>query len=81
MLSSLPKFFESLKYVTLYDKEGIINLDEAQTALKSKEFSKVKDFKVDDGCEGLCVSRRGSGHGGMFKSRRIDNSRLKCFIC
>ena len=49
--------------------------------MKSKEFSKSKDLKIEDSGEGLNVSRGGGEHKGMSKSKRSDKSKLKCFNC
>ena len=47
--------------------------------MKSKEFSKSKDLKIEDSGEGLNVSRGGGERKGMSKSKRSDNSKVKCF--
>ena len=81
LLSSLPRSFEHFKDALLYGKEGTITLDEVQTAVKSKEFSKSKDLKIEDSGEGLNVSRGGGERKGMSKSKRSDKSKVKCFNC
>ena len=81
LLSSLPRSFEHFKDALLYGKEGTITLDEVQTAVKSKEFSKSKDLKIEDNGEDLNVSRGGGGRKGMSKSKRSDKSKIKCFNC
>lgn len=40
LLSSLHKHFELFKDALLYGKEGTITLDEVQTTVRSKEFSR-----------------------------------------
>lgn len=55
LLSSLPRSFEHFKDVLFYGKEGTITLDEVQTIVRSKEFSKVKDLKIYDSGEDLSV--------------------------
>src|SRR3954469_1665699 len=64
LLSSLPRSFENLKDALLYSKEGTITLDEVQTTVKSKEFSKSKDLKIEDSGQGLNVSRGGGERKG-----------------
>ncbi|XP_058747135.1 uncharacterized protein LOC131620136 [Vicia villosa] len=59
LLSSLPRSFEHFKDALLYGNEDTIILDEVQTVMKSKEFSKLKDLKIEDSGEGLNVSRGG----------------------
>jgi hypothetical protein len=48
LLSSLPKSLENLKDALLYGKEGTITLDEVQSALRTKEMTKMRDLKIDD---------------------------------
>src|SRR3954465_923163 len=81
LLSLLPRSFEHFKDALLYGKEGTITLDEVQTAVKSKEFSKLKDLKIEDSDEGLNVSRGGVALKGMSKSKRSDKSKIKYFNC
>jgi len=58
-------------------------------ALRTKELTKFKDLKVDEGGEGLNVARGRSGHRrkGKGKSRSksksngFDKSKLQCFLC
>lgn len=49
--------------------------------MASKEFSNVRDFKIDNNGEGSSVSRGGSENIGMYKSKRFDNSKVKRFTC
>ena len=59
LLNSLPRSFEHFKYAIFYGKESTITLDKVHTTIRFKEFSKVKDLKIDDNDKGLSVSRRG----------------------
>lgn len=47
----------------------------------SKKYSKFKYVKNDNSYEGLSVLRGESELKGMSKSRRFDESRVKCFSC
>lgn len=78
-LSSLCRSFENFKDSIIYGKEGTITLDEIQMTMSSIYFSKIKHLKIDDKCEDLSVSKRGSEHGGMSKLKRFDKSKIKCF--
>ncbi|WJX32957.1 hypothetical protein P8452_21220 [Trifolium repens] len=88
LLCVLPKSYENLKDALLYDKEGTITLDEVQSALRTKELTKFKDLKVDDGVEGLNVARSRSENGGKGKGNHGSKSRpgdgggkFKCYYC
>lgn len=89
LLCSLPKSFEHFKDTILYGKEGTTTLEEVQSALRTKELTKFKDLKIDDGGEGLNVTRgrseqRGKGKGksrSKSKSKGFDKSKYKCFLC
>ena len=81
LLSLLPRFFDHFKDALLYDKECTITFNEVQTAVKSKEFSKSKDLKIEDSGEGLNVSRGEGERKGMSKPKRFDKSKVKCFNC
>lgn len=56
-LSSLPRSFDQFKVALLYGKKVTITFDEVQTVVRSKKNSKMKDLKIDDGGEGLSVSK------------------------
>jgi len=43
LLCALPRSFESFKNTMLYGKEGTVNLEEVQAALRTKELTKSKD--------------------------------------
>ena len=89
LLCSLPKFFEHFKDAILYGKEGTTTLEEVRADLRTKELTKFKDLKVDDGGEGLNVSRgrnehRGKGKGksrSKSRSKGFEKSKYKCFLC
>jgi len=70
LLCSLPKSFENFKDTILYGKEGTTTLEEVQSALRTKELTKFKDLKVDEGGEGLNVARGRSEHRGKGKGSR-----------
>ncbi|CAJ2657089.1 unnamed protein product [Trifolium pratense] len=57
LLCALPKSLENLKDALLYSKEGIITLNEVQSALRTKVLTKLRDLRVDDSAEGLNVTR------------------------
>ncbi|KAK2441188.1 alpha carbonic anhydrase [Trifolium repens] len=80
LLCALPKSYEHLKDALLYGKECIITLDEVQSALRTKELTKFKDLKVDDGAEGLNVERGRSENGGKGKEGD-GGSKFKCYFC
>ncbi|KAK2458378.1 alpha carbonic anhydrase [Trifolium repens] len=89
LLCALPKSYEHLKDALLYGKEGTITLDEVQSALRTKELTKFKDLKVDDGAEGLSVVKGRSENGGKGKWKNGSKSRpkgdggskFKCYYC
>lgn len=81
LFRSLTRSFEHFKDVILYDKEGHIASDEVQLAVRYNEFSKVCDLMIDDSGEGLSISRWGSEHRRMPKSKSFDNSKVKWFTC
>ena len=89
LLCVLPKSYENLKDALLYGKEGTITLDEVQSALRTKELTKFKDLKVDDGAEGLNVARGRSENGDKEKGNHGCKSRpkgdgggkIKCYYC
>ncbi|PNX58580.1 acylamino-acid-releasing enzyme [Trifolium pratense] len=65
-------------------------MDEVQSALRTKELTKLRDLRVDDGVEGLNVARgrsenEGKGKGSKygFKSRPKGDGggKFKCFHC
>jgi len=84
LLCSLPKSFEHFKDTILYGKEGTTTLEEVQSALRTKELTKFKDLKVDEGGEGLNVARGRSEHRGKGKgklrSKGFDKSKYRCFL-
>lgn len=75
----MVKIVYHFKDVFIYGKDCIITLNGVQAIVRSKEFSKVKDLKIDDSGEDLSVSREGIEHREMSKSKRFDKSRVKCF--
>jgi len=89
LLCSLPKSFEHFKDIILYGKEGTTTLEEVQAAFRTKELTKFKDLKVDEGGEGLNVARGRNEHRGKGKrksrsnsrSKDFDKSKYKCFLC
>jgi len=89
LLWSLPKSFEHFKDTILYGKEGTTTFEEVQSVLRTKELTKFKDLKVDEGGEGLNVARGRNGHRGKGKgksrsksrSKGFDKSKYKCFLC
>ncbi|PNX58936.1 hypothetical protein L195_g059436 [Trifolium pratense] len=65
-------------------------MDEVQSALRTKELTKLRDLRVVDSAEGLNVTRdrsenegRGNGKKNGSKSRpKGDNGgRFRCFHC
>lgn len=70
LLSLLPRSFKHFKYTLLYGIEGTITLDELQTTIRSKELSKLKDFKLNDNGECLTVSRERSENKENHKRKR-----------
>jgi len=89
LLCSLSTSFEHFKDTTLYGKEDTTILEEVQVASRTKELTKFKDLKVDEGGECLNVARGRSGHRGKgkgksrskSKSNGFDKSKLQCFLC
>jgi len=82
LLCALPKSFESLKDIMLYDKEDTVTLEEVQAALRTKELIKSKDLRIHENGEGLSVSRGNGGGGGRGNRRKSGNkSKSKCFNC
>lgn len=88
-MSSLPKYFEKLKYSLLYGKENIITLSKVQCAIRTKKLAKLKDFQVKDNGEDLKMSRgvserRGNQYGNESwsnsKSKEFDKLKYKYFI-
>lgn len=72
LLSSLLGSFDHFQDALLYSKKYTVTLREVQMTERSKEFSTVKDLKIDDSSESLSVSRGGSVRRGMLKSKRLD---------
>ncbi|MCI38644.1 receptor-like protein kinase, partial [Trifolium medium] len=64
------KSLENFKDALLYCKEGTITLDEVQSALRTKELTKLRDLKVDDSEEGLNVARGRSENKGKGKGKK-----------
>src|SRR6266487_1786554 len=90
LLCVLPKFLENLKDSLLYGKEGTITLDEVQSALRTKELTKLRDLRVDDSGEGLSVARGGTENGGRWKGKKNwsksratgeGGGKFKCHYC
>ncbi|KAK2448483.1 hypothetical protein QL285_007742 [Trifolium repens] len=73
LLCTLPKSYESFKDTMLYGRERPITLEEVQSALQTKELTKFKDLKVEDGADALNVScGRDGGKGGKARSNGGD---------
>src|SRR6266487_4293381 len=70
LLCALSKSLENLKDALLYGKEGTITLDEVESALRTKELTKLIDLRVDDSGEGLSVARGGSENDGRWKGKK-----------
>ena len=82
LLCALPRSIESFKDTILYGKEGIVTLEEVQTALRTKELTKSKDLRADENSEGLGVSRgNGGGRGNREISKSGNKDKYKCFKC
>ena len=90
LLCALPKSFENLKDALLYGKEGTITLDEVQSALRTKEMTKMRDLRIDDSGEGLNVTRgksenkskgKGKKHRSKSRSKGDGGGKLKCYHC
>ncbi|GAU47272.1 hypothetical protein TSUD_280950 [Trifolium subterraneum] len=90
LLCALPKSLENLKDALLYCKEGTITLDEVQSALRTKELTKLRDLRVDDSGEGLSVARGGSENDRRWKGKKNwskyretcdGGGKFKCHYC
>ncbi|KAK2367568.1 alpha carbonic anhydrase [Trifolium repens] len=80
LLCTLPKSYESFKDTMLYGKETPVTLEEVQSALRTKELTKFKDLKVEDGANALNVSGgKGGSRGKKAKSKVGD--KWTCFHC
>ncbi|KAK2421738.1 alpha carbonic anhydrase [Trifolium repens] len=80
LLCILPKSYESFKDTMLYGKETPVTLEEVQSALRTKELTKFKDLKVEDGANALNVSGgKGGSRGKKVKSKVGD--KWTCFHC
>ena len=79
LLCSLPKSFEHFKDTILYGKEGTTTLEEVQSALRTKELTRFKDLKVDEGGEGLNVARGRSEHRGKGNGKSDKCSKITYF--
>lgn len=55
LLISLPLSFEKFKDTLICGKEGYIFFGGIQTGVRSNQFSKMKDLKIEDISEGLSV--------------------------
>jgi len=64
LFCALSRSFESFKDTMLHGKEGTVNLEEVQAALRTKKLTKSKDLRADENVEGLSVSRGNDGGGG-----------------
>ncbi|MCI42024.1 hypothetical protein A2U01_0063259, partial [Trifolium medium] len=63
-------------------KEGTITLDKVQSALRTKELTKLRDLKVNDSAEGLNVARGRSENEGKGKGKKHrSKSRPKGALC
>jgi len=80
LLCALPRSFESFKNTMLYGKEGTVNLEEVQAALRTRELTKSKDLKNDENSEGLSVSRGNGGDRGN-REKSGNKSKFKRFNC
>lgn len=58
LLCALPISFDSFKDIMLYGKDVITTLDEAQTALRTKELTESNNSRVNDSREGLSNVKR-----------------------
>jgi hypothetical protein len=90
LLCAFPKSLENLKDALLFGKEGTVTLDEVQSALRTKELTKLRNLKVDDSGEGLNVARgrsenegKGKGKKNWSKSRPNGDGggKFKCHYC
>ncbi|PNX90687.1 cytochrome p450, partial [Trifolium pratense] len=84
----LPKSLENLKDTLLYGKEGTITLDEVQSALRTKDMTKMRDLKIDGSGEGLNVARgrserKGKGkekkHRSKSRAKGENGGKFKCY--
>ncbi|KAK2423952.1 alpha carbonic anhydrase [Trifolium repens] len=80
LLCTLPKSYESFKDTMLYGKETPVTLEEVQSALRTKELTKFKDLKVEDGANALNVSGGKGGSRGK-KARAKGSDKWSCFHC
>ncbi|KAK2437928.1 alpha carbonic anhydrase [Trifolium repens] len=80
LLCTLPKSYVSFKDTMLYDKESVVTLEEVQSALRTKELTKFKDLKVENGVDGLNVSGGKGGSRGM-RARAKVGDKWSCFHC
>ena len=80
LLCTLPKSYESFKDTMLYGKEVAVTLEEVQSALRTKELTKFKDLKVEDGANALNVSGGKGGSRGK-KARAKGSDKWTCFHC
>ncbi|KAK2408720.1 hypothetical protein QL285_044210 [Trifolium repens] len=82
LLCTLPKSNESFKDSMLYCKETAVTLEEVQTALRTKELTKFKDLKVEDGVDALNVSsRKGGSRGRRARAKAKGGDKWSCFHC
>ncbi|KAK2458211.1 alpha carbonic anhydrase [Trifolium repens] len=80
LLCTLPKSYESFKDTMLYGKDTPVTLEEVQSALRTKELTKFKDLKVEDGSNALNVSGgKGGSRGKKAKVKSVD--KWTCFHC
>jgi len=78
LLCGLPRPFNNFKGASLYEKHGIITLDEVQSILRTKKLTKFKDLKVENSEKVFNVSGgRGEGKGKWVKSKSIGGDKLK----
>ncbi|CAJ2666798.1 unnamed protein product [Trifolium pratense] len=68
LLCTLPKSYESFKDTMLYGRENPVTLEEVQSALRSKELTKLNNLKVENGMDALNVSSGRGGGGGRGSS-------------
>ncbi|KAK2436724.1 inorganic pyrophosphatase TTM2 [Trifolium repens] len=64
----------------LYGKEIAVTLKEVQSALRTKELTKFKDLKVEDGMDALNVSGGKDGSRGR-RARAKGGDKWSCFHC
>ncbi|KAK2410739.1 alpha carbonic anhydrase [Trifolium repens] len=80
LLCTLRKSYESFKDTMLYGKETSVTLEEVQSALRTKEPTKFKELKVEDGANALNVSGGKGGSRGT-KARAKGSDKWTCFHC